>query len=177
MDQECFVQLFSVCFVEFMSKVFLKFWVEQSHLMDWNEKNGGTFPQPFSQESVWMVVDDRKQKTIEKFLLHFLRPLSALSAEGGGNVLPLEFDELSFARDLQLVGARENVYKGWWGGNIQIFTVLAFEGERDIPYSHRDGTLQRCVWVRGFLPHNIGVGVRSKKRQRKTGSGNKKCFL
>ena len=42
---------------------------------------------------------------------------------------PWNFDELSFARDLQLVGARENVYKGWWGGNIQIFTFLAFEGE------------------------------------------------
>ena len=59
---------------------------------------------------------------------------------------PWNFDELSFARDLQLVGARENVYKGWWGGNIQIFTFLAFEGERrDIPHSHRDGTLQPAM--------------------------------
>ena len=168
-----FCPIVLVCFVEFMSKVFLKFWVEQSHLMDWNEKNGGTFPQPFSQESVWMVVDDRKQKPLKSssstssFISLCLRREEEMCS-------PWNFDELSFARDLQLVGARENVYKGWWGGNIQIFTVLAFEGERDIPYSHRDGT---CVWVRGFLPHNIGVGVRSKKRQRKTGSGNKKCFL
>ena len=36
---------------------------------------------------------------------------------------PWNFDELSLAPDLQLVGARENVYKGWWGGNIQIFSL------------------------------------------------------
>ena len=80
-----------VCSVEFMSKVFLKFWVEQSHLMDWNEKNGGTFPQPFSQESVWMVVDDRKQKPLKSSSSTSLVLYLALSAEGGGNVLPMEF--------------------------------------------------------------------------------------
>ena len=90
MDKECFVQLFSVCFVEFMSKVFLKFWVEQSHLMDWNEKNGGTFPQPFSQESVWMVVDDRKQKPL-KSSSSTSSVLYLLCLRRGGNVLPLEF--------------------------------------------------------------------------------------
>lgn len=106
-----------------MSKVFLKFWVEQSELMDWNEKNGGTFPQPFSRESVWLVVYDRKQKPLKSsFSTSFVLYLS-LSVEGEGNVLPLEFYELSFAPDLQLVGARENVYKGWWGGNIQIFSL------------------------------------------------------
>ena len=46
------------------------------------------------------------------------------------------FDKLSFAPDLQLVGARENVYKGWWGGNIQIFSLWG-GGKR---YSLGDGT-------------------------------------
>ena len=76
------------------------------------EKNGGTFPQPFSQESVWMVVDDRKQKPLKSSSSTSSVLYLALSAEGGGDVLPLEFDELSFARDLQLVCASENVYKG-----------------------------------------------------------------
>ena len=75
-----------------MSELFLKFWVEQSELMDWNEKNGGTFPQPFSQESVWMVVDDRKQKPLKSSISTSSVLYLALSVEGGGgNVLPLEF--------------------------------------------------------------------------------------
>ena len=74
-----------------MSKVFLKFWVEQSELMDWNEKNGGTFPQPFSQESVWMVVFDRKQKPLKSSLSTSFFLYLSLSVEGEGNVLPLEF--------------------------------------------------------------------------------------
>ena len=86
-----FCPIVLVCSVEFMSKVFLKFWVEQSHLMDWNEKNGGTFPQPFSQESVWMVVDDRKQKPLKSSSSTSSVLYLALSAEGGGNVLPMEF--------------------------------------------------------------------------------------
>ena len=103
MNQECFVQLF------YMSKVFLKFWVEQSELMDWNEKNGGTFPQPFSQESVWLVVDDRRQKPLKSSISSSSFISLCLQREGGGNVLPSEFDEFSLAQDLQLVGARENV--------------------------------------------------------------------
>ena len=103
MNQECFVQMF------YMSKVFLKFWVEQSELMDWNEKNGGTFPQPFSQESVWLVVDDRRQKPLKSSISSSSFISLCLQREGGGNVLPSEFDEFSLAQDLQLVGARENV--------------------------------------------------------------------
>ena len=64
----------------------------------------------------------------------------------------------------------------------EIFRFSAFEGAgKYIPYSLGDGTWNITTGavsgVRNFLPHNIGVGVRSKKRQRKTGSGNKKCFL
>ena len=140
MNQEwrfCPIQLFLVCFTECMSKVFLKFWVEQSELMDWNEKNGGTFPQPFSQESVWMVVFDRKQKPLKSSFStsFFLYP--PLSAWREKEICSLwNFVKLSFAPDSQLVGARENVYKGWWGGNIQIFSLWG-GGKR---YSLGDGT-------------------------------------
>ena len=78
------------------------------------------------------------------------------------------FDKLSFASDLQLVGARENVYKGWWGGNIQIFSLWG-GGKRYslLPWRwNMEHYNRRSVWVRNFLPHNIGVGVRSKKTKK-----------
>ena len=40
-------------FVWMHVKMLLKFWVEQSELMDWNEKNGGTFPRHFPEPRVW----------------------------------------------------------------------------------------------------------------------------
>ena len=38
-----------------MSKLFLKFWVEQSELMEQAEKNGGTFLKTFSEACLLFV--------------------------------------------------------------------------------------------------------------------------
>ena len=40
-----------------MSKLFLKFWVEQSELMVQTEKNGGTIQKTFSQAASWVSVE------------------------------------------------------------------------------------------------------------------------
>ena len=180
MNQEwrfCPIQLFLVCFTECMSKVFLKFWVEQSELMDWNEKNGGTFPQPFSQESVWMVVFDRKQKPLKSSLSTSFFLYLSLSVEGEGNVLPLEFWQTLVRFRFTISGCERECVQRLMRRKYSDFQPLRGR-EKIFPWRwNMEHYNRRSVWVRNFLPHNIGVGVRSKKRQRKTGSGNKKCFL
>ena len=63
---------------------------------------------------------------------------------------PWNFDEFSFAPDLQLVGARENVYKGWWCVNIQIFSLWGGGELRGYvfltPTTVTERYLRGCVW-------------------------------